>query len=145
MFNMLMVSAPKPDAIERLEMSQDHSKLQRLVDSEANSRGYLVQLDGLRAFAALSVIIQHFTILESYTRIPVGIAGVWLFFVLSGFLITGILLRARADAQGDRGRLVDAWKAFYMRRILRIFPLYYTVLLGAALMGLPGVRQRLLW
>jgi peptidoglycan/LPS O-acetylase OafA/YrhL len=120
-------------------------KSQEFAQSGASPREHIVQLDGLRAFAALSVIVQHFTYLDTYSRFPVGIAGVWLFFVLSGFLITGILLKARDYARGDRGRLGEAWRAFYIRRILRIFPLYYFVLFGAAMLGLPGVRQRVFW
>ena len=108
-------------------------------------QNHYIQLDGLRAFAALSVILQHFSIPGLPMPLPVGLAGVWLFFVLSGFLITGILLRARSDARGDRSALAYAWRAFYIRRILRIFPLYYTVLIGAACLGLPLVRYGFGW
>lgn len=108
-------------------------------------RNHFPQLDGLRALAAIAVISEHFTRLETWTRLPVGIFGLWLFFVLSGFLITGILLRSKADAAGDWGELTHAWRAFYMRRILRIFPLYYTVLGIAILVGLPGIRQNIGW
>lgn len=71
-------------------------------------------LDGLRALAFLSVIIGH-------TRIySFGWVGVQLFFVLSGFLITGILVRMKASLPRR-----DYFVKFYGRRFLRIFPLYY--------------------
>lgn len=108
-------------------------------------RNHFPQLDGLRALAALAVITEHFTRLESYIRFPIGIFGLWLFFVLSGFLITGILLRAKADAGADRDELRHAWLAFYARRILRIFPLYYTVLLASVGFGLPGASRSFGW
>ena len=88
------------------------------------SNTHMVQLDGLRAFAVFGVIAEH----SLNNTFGSGYAGVQLFFVMSGFLITGILLRARNEAertQQSRGRVIGA---FYVRRILRIFPVYYVVL-----------------
>lgn len=89
-------------------------------------------LDGLRALAVLAVILFHTTHVSS----AFGAGGVRLFFVLSGFLITGILLKAR-DSE-DRAY---AWRAFYARRALRIFPLAYVVLALAWVAGIEAVRD----
>ncbi len=86
-------------------------------------------LDGLRGVAVLLVLAFHLLHAEgeggAVERVLLGAtrsgwAGVDLFFVLSGFLITGILL----DARGSPGY----FRAFYARRVLRIFPLYYAYL-----------------
>ena len=80
------------------------------------NRNFYPALDGLRAIAFLMVFGQH------YLHIPWGWTGVDLFFVLSGFLITGILFDSRNDAYRVRN--------FYIRRTLRIFPLYYGIMLA---------------
>ena len=90
----------------------------------------IAPLDGLRGLAVLAVILYHATLFEPGTG-PVerallgaarlGWAGVDLFFVLSGFLITRILVQSRGTE--------NYFRVFYARRFLRIFPLYYVALL----------------
>jgi len=86
------------------------------------------ELDSLRGIAIIIVIAAHtFKRANSFTQhetlyfitnlTSFGWVGVDIFFTLSGFLITSILLQTRADR--------DYFKNFYMRRALRIFPLYY--------------------
>jgi peptidoglycan/LPS O-acetylase OafA/YrhL len=93
----------------------------------------LPELEGLRGLAILLVMLHHFTIYGGmqpavgvdrvyYQLARAGWCGVDLFFVLSGFLITGILL----DAKGG----TSYFRNFYLRRALRIFPLYYGVLIA---------------
>lgn len=97
---------------------------------------YIPSLDGLRGIAIILVMLHHFTYyrptagLEGMigSLLNFGWAGVDLFFVLSGFLITGILLDTRGSER--------YFTTFYARRTLRIFPLYYLVLF-VALIVLP--------
>jgi peptidoglycan/LPS O-acetylase OafA/YrhL len=87
------------------------------------------ELDGIRGIALLAVMLSHggpyiarTTVLSklfAYAMIP-GWSGVELFFVLSGFLITGILLKSKTAE--------NYFSSFYARRFLRIFPIYYLVL-----------------
>jgi peptidoglycan/LPS O-acetylase OafA/YrhL len=84
------------------------------------------ELDGLRGLAILAVMLFHYTPESGALRsvAPVfltGWIGVDLFFVLSGYLITGILL----DSKGRRGY----YRNFMIRRGLRILPLYYASIL----------------
>lgn len=96
------------------------------------------QLDGLRAAAVASVMAFHF--IPSVDRYaPLGTMGVRLFFVLSGFLITGILLSWRGQP------LAVAAQVFYTRRALRIFPLFYFVLIAAAALNIGPVRDTFGW
>ncbi|KAA0991564.1 acyltransferase family protein [Dyadobacter aurulentus] len=89
---------------------------------------YISQLDGLRAFAVALVVLFHwFPEGEGINVIANGPVGVTLFFVLSGFLITRILL-ANRNHLAEHG-LGATYKTFMFRRILRIFPLYYLTLL----------------
>lgn len=91
---------------------------------------YLPQLDGVRALAALMVMFFHFFqhvkassgILALLKNLSIfGQTGVSLFFVLSGFLITRILIKTKQNE--------NYFLNFYARRSLRIFPLYYLFLI----------------
>jgi peptidoglycan/LPS O-acetylase OafA/YrhL len=87
----------------------------RLKSIHYTSKAHLPQLDGIRGLAIILVLLNHL-----YTFVPlaiIGWIGVDLFFVLSGFLITGILI----DSRNKSGY----YFIFLRRRILRIFPLYY--------------------
>lgn len=85
------------------------------------------ELDGLRACCVALVLASGF-----HWLLPFGWSGVQIFYVLSGFLITGILL-------GERKKTEQAgafFRRFYFRRTLRIFPLYYGYLLLLQLVAL---------
>lgn len=101
---------------------------------------HLPYLDALRGLAILGVLVNHLLPLPG--GLYYGWMGVELFFVLSGFLITRILLAERDDAEaaGTRGA---ALVSFYARRALRIFPIYYLSVFALYLLGAPGMRQHL--
>lgn len=86
---------------------------------------HIPQLDALRGIAVLTVIGYHGLHLAPHLHLNVvlgtGYVGVDLFFVLSGFLITGILIRTKDSA--------NYFRNFYARRALRIWPVYYVLLL----------------
>lgn len=84
-------------------------------------------LDGLRAISIFAVVWHHTVgAVESISFSRFGFLGVDLFFVISGFLIVTLLLREKTK-KGD-----ISLKNFYARRVLRIFPLYFGVILGLA-------------
>lgn len=89
---------------------------------EYQRRRYFAPLDGLRAVSILLVITAHTTDPLFY-RLH-GAVGVTIFFVISGYLITTLLLRE--EERRGRARI----KAFYIRRAFRILPLYYLTLIG---------------
>ncbi|MBS0277020.1 MAG: acyltransferase [Proteobacteria bacterium] len=83
---------------------------------------YRPDVDGLRAVAVLAVVFYHY----GFWQVPGGFVGVDIFFVISGFLITGILHREMAE-----GRFTI--RHFYERRIRRIFPALFSMLLAATI------------
>ena len=111
------------------------------VTHRALRRRHVPELDGVRGVAIAMVMALHFvnnqvipTNLAERAAIKISNYGLWgvdLFFVLSGFLITGIL----ADARGTPGYFVN----FFARRSLRIFPLYFGVLLVFTVLVPPAV------
>lgn len=107
------------------------------VQGPLSLRGHQPVLDGVRGVAILLVVIYHSNIIPRpktwaeqlwLGTVNAGWCGVDLFFVLSGFLITGILW----DAKGKSGY----FRNFWARRILRIFPLYY-LFLAVSFFGMP--------
>ena len=95
----------------------------------ATSSRRIPELDGLRGFAILLVLVYHyiatpehrplgFPLHRLFQALSVCWSGVDLFFVLSGFLIGGILLESRESPR--------YFQAFYLRRIHRILPIYYS-------------------
>lgn len=82
----------------------------------------ILGLDGLRAIAVLMVFGEHRLDLG---HLMLGAVGVYLFFVLSGFLIIGILTRERNNVASGLSTAKQAWIRFTVRRALRIMPIYY--------------------
>lgn len=112
--------------------SSPSQSLPSLLESKL-SHSHIPALDGLRAVAVFFVIISHF----GFEMVP-GAHGVMIFFVLSGFLITWLLLK-----ENERHGTISL-AAFYKRRTLRIFPAFYTYWL--LMVGLLVVTGRsVLW
>jgi len=105
------------------------------------SIGYKPQLDGLRCMAVLAVLFHHFWQMDT----GVGLIGVRLFFVLSGFLITTMLLSAKELIESDASTVLRSFKQFYIRRSLRIFPAFYLVVVVGWLAGVPEVASPIWW
>lgn len=99
---------------------------------------HIPQLDVLRGIAVLVVMLYHVSdlvpSLHARRILGLGYTGVDLFFVLSGFLITGILVRSKDQP--------NYFKNFYARRALRIWPIYYVLLLFT-FVALPVLEPRL--
>jgi peptidoglycan/LPS O-acetylase OafA/YrhL len=109
----------------------------------ASSTGRLLQLDALRAFAILAVLFEHWAgDLRDWFPIGGGTLGVNLFFTLSGFLITGLLLEDFARNSEKPGAILTG---FYIRRVFRLAPAFYAVLLILALLGIGDITLSWPW
>lgn len=101
------------------------------------ARGRIPSLDGLRALSIAFVLIQHSVSstgseFERYTT-NFGRLGVWIFFVISGFIITHLLLR-----EAERGPI--SLRGFYLRRAFRLLPALFAFLLFLAVVQISGVN-----
>jgi peptidoglycan/LPS O-acetylase OafA/YrhL len=105
---------------------------------------YSPELDGLRWFAVVGVMIAHFSwTLSRY--MDWGAPGVRLFFVLSGFLITHLLLRARERCDtGEQSRGLGL-SYFFVRRVFRLWPLYFASLAIAYAFHVHGTESPFAW
>lgn len=90
------------------------------------TQSHRADIDGLRALAVLSVIGFH----AAGHWVPGGFVGVDVFFVISGFLISGILVKALENGQ-------FSFRSFYARRIRRIFPALIVMLFAIWILGWP--------
>ena len=104
------------------------------------------QLDALRAIAVLLVVIDHwFSKYHIFNRFTDnGSLGVTLFFVLSGYLITAILLNSKTEIERG-GSAKQAFKTFYFRRSLRIFPIYYLLLIILLVINAAQMQEQYWW
>lgn len=112
------------------------------VGDNTHSLEYMPQLDSLRAIAVLAVVYTHF-LTQKYWLFGIywGGLGVRLFFVLSGFLITTVLLR---DAD-KFSSFKSFYAAFLSRRALRLYPILLVTLCIAAALGIGPVRDTFVW
>ncbi len=104
---------------------------------------YLRQLDGLRFLAVTMVLIDHWS--SDVLQFPISYLGVCMFFVLSGFLITRILLQARQKDENLGRSHKFSLKQFYIRRTVRIFPIYYLTILALFIWNVEPVREKIWW
>ena len=105
------------------------------------SNAYYNRLNSLRFYAVIAVLFSHFFNPNITKHLFLGNAGVNLFFVISGFLITEILLRYKHSSNSVSNSL----KKFYVRRIIRIFPIYYLYLLVTAILYFSTLHEQLPW
>ena len=98
------------------------------VGSAAKSQVYYNGLDSIRAICFFVVLVEHWFTIEVLAPFNFGIMALNFFFVISGFLITEILVKNRYSVELKTTTYGKALKLFYIRRSLRIFPLYFAVI-----------------
>jgi peptidoglycan/LPS O-acetylase OafA/YrhL len=103
------------------------------------------QLDGLRAFAMAGVFLDHFAWKQMKEWDVVGWMGLEVFLAMSGFLTTMILLKDHAAAEAAGRSRWAVLGQFYIRRALRIFPVYYLALGVALAANFPHAREAFGW
>ncbi|WP_214459954.1 acyltransferase family protein [Flavihumibacter fluvii] len=113
------------------------------METKENHKFY-TQLEGLRGIAVLMVLTSHFIIMKNFPGLKfleLGFWGVNIFFVLSGFLITEILLKEIYANNSAK----DILRRFYLKRTLRIFPIYYLIIILLAIFKVGGTESALKW
>ncbi|TLV01225.1 acyltransferase family protein [Dyadobacter luticola] len=107
------------------------------------TEGHIIQLDGVRFIAVGLVLVDHLFV--AINNIPYGALGVTIFFVLSGFLISRILLKSKEKTAGTPGGFKKYLRKFLIRRTIRIFPVYYLIIALLFAFNVPPVREKLPW
>jgi peptidoglycan/LPS O-acetylase OafA/YrhL len=103
---------------------------------------YYKQLDSFRFFLILLVVTTHWLCgIKALENLRLGIIAVELFFVISGFLISSQLLNYKKSIEENRETFGKVLFTFYVRRSLRIFPLYYLVLIIATAFNRGEIRD----
>jgi peptidoglycan/LPS O-acetylase OafA/YrhL len=118
------------------------------MSSIKNSPKYFSQLDGLRFFALVSVTIGHWIAWETdnyLIKVIPWSRGVILFFVLSGYLISDILMSLREKIDTKQITFANALKSFYVRRLLRIFPPYYFLIFFLLYYSYENINEIKFW
>lgn len=104
---------------------------------------YFSQLDGIRFIAVGLVLLDHW--LAESNVYPLGTLGVTMFFVLSGFLITRILIQSKLKDDSTGRSHWFSVKQFMIRRSIRIFPIYFLSIFVLYLLDVSPVRDTILW
>ncbi|QRR01675.1 acyltransferase family protein [Dyadobacter sandarakinus] len=107
------------------------------------SDGHIIQLDGIRFIAVALVLVDHLFV--AVNVIPFGALGVTIFFVLSGFLISRILLKSKEKNYSEPDGFKNYLRKFLIRRTIRIFPVYYLMIVLLFIFNVPPVREKLGW
>lgn len=104
------------------------------------------QLDGLRAISVLAVMYTHY-LPKHYWFLSIywGGYGVRIFFVISGFLVTQILLQKQRSGLRETNERWKILKNFYIKRFLRLAPVFYLTLLVMFFFNVPNTRETFWW
>lgn len=105
---------------------------------------YYKPLDALRGISLVLVLIEHWLHGTPFvSAVSPGALGLDIFFVLSGFLITGILIRYRERDKEEGTGHGKSIRTFFIRRVLRIFPMYYLVVIAMTIFNDGMIREAL--
>ncbi|MSR13845.1 MAG: acyltransferase [Gammaproteobacteria bacterium] len=97
------------------------------MDPRKHSSDFRLDIQGLRGIAVLLVVLYH----AGFTFLSGGYIGVDVFFVISGYVISGLLLREIEDAANSTGTHLDFWR-FYGRRMRRLLPAALVVVISTS-------------